>query len=289
MALVTQINRDNSKSFICDYNSAAVHIICYFCSNTINYYMNIDENMTFSKSTNRRHCYVVSNLGTIDYIRKWELDEDLLEVCLFWFRCIKSSIRSYECFEPNAKIWWAIILRLNNALSDGQRNCVCLIRSQHTQTTQMADQNSDHTDWWDTVNEQYNQIHQEALHHPNITECDLHTALCQQHRPTIDVHHNVRSRQKLNIPYQQLCVVSLIGILCMAIGVPLARQLYEQTIGIRCFLPNNYLIWEATRPVADCAFCRGIAQPRILHNVTQAEFTVKMRHDICFDISIRQY
>lgn len=179
-------------------------------------------------------------------------------------------------FEPNAKIWWAIILRLNNALSDGQRNCVCLIRSQHTQTTQMADQNSDHTDWWDTVNEQYNQIHQEALHHPNITECDLHTALCQQHRPTIDVHHNVRSRQKLNIPYQQLCVVSLIGILCMAIGVPLARQLYEQTIGIRCFLPNNYLIWEATRPVADCAFCRGIAQPRILHNVTQAEFTVKI-------------
>lgn len=103
MALVTQINRDNSKSFICDYNSAAVHIICYFCSNTINYYMNIDENMTFSKSTSRRHCYVVSNLGTIDYIRKWELDEDLLEVCLFWFRCIKSSIRSYECSNQTPK------------------------------------------------------------------------------------------------------------------------------------------------------------------------------------------
>lgn len=116
--------------------------------------------------------------------------------------------------------------------------------------------------------EEYKQIHDSALRNNEISEFDLYSAL-RGHR-----NHNRRPAYIHNLPYQQLCAISLIGILSIAIGIPLLKQLYEQMIGVRCFIPNNYMIWEATRPVADCTYCRGITQPRILPNVTQSEFQV---------------
>lgn len=58
--------------------------------------------------------------------------------------------------------------------------------------------------------------------------------------------------------------------LAVAIGQPLAAYL----LGIRCFVPNNYLIWEATRPVTDCSYCRNVRRPLILPNMTRDEFAV---------------
>lgn len=46
--------------------------------------------------------------------------------------------------------------------------------------------------------------------------------------------------------------------------------------GIRCFLPNNYLIWEATRPMSDCQFCIDIQKPVILRNITRESFAVRI-------------
>lgn len=43
-------------------------------------------------------------------------------------------------------------------------------------------------------------------------------------------------------------------------------------LGIRCILPNNYFIWEATRPIKDCSFCENVSEPIILNNLTQSEF-----------------
>jgi hypothetical protein len=43
-------------------------------------------------------------------------------------------------------------------------------------------------------------------------------------------------------------------------------------LGIRCIVPNNYFVWEATRPVSDCSFCTNITKPIILGNVTREEF-----------------
>ncbi|XP_014471167.1 PREDICTED: uncharacterized protein LOC106742579 [Dinoponera quadriceps] len=41
----------------------------------------------------------------------------------------------------------------------------------------------------------------------------------------------------------------------------------------RCLLPNNYLVWEFTRPVADCGYCRDVDAPLILPaNLTREEF-----------------
>ncbi|KYN32241.1 hypothetical protein ALC56_13619 [Trachymyrmex septentrionalis] len=40
----------------------------------------------------------------------------------------------------------------------------------------------------------------------------------------------------------------------------------------RCLLPNNYLIWEFTRPITNCDYCRDVKAPLILPNLTKEEF-----------------
>ncbi|CAH0398843.1 unnamed protein product [Chilo suppressalis] len=43
-------------------------------------------------------------------------------------------------------------------------------------------------------------------------------------------------------------------------------------LSVRCVIPANYLVWEATRPLADCAYCENVTEPIILYNVTRQEF-----------------
>lgn len=42
--------------------------------------------------------------------------------------------------------------------------------------------------------------------------------------------------------------------------------------GTRCLLPNNYLVWEFTRPRTTCDYCRDVEAPLILPNLTKEEF-----------------
>ncbi|XP_044751907.1 uncharacterized protein LOC123311864 [Coccinella septempunctata] len=42
--------------------------------------------------------------------------------------------------------------------------------------------------------------------------------------------------------------------------------------GVRCLVPNNYFVWEATRQVSDCSFCLNVSEPIILRNVSKEEF-----------------
>lgn len=65
---------------------------------------------------------------------------------------------------------------------------------------------------------------------------------------------------------------SLIIFVCVA--TPLVNKTFEHILGMRCFVPNNYLVWEATRPKSDCSFCRGIDQPIVLANMSREEFSV---------------
>lgn len=53
---------------------------------------------------------------------------------------------------------------------------------------------------------------------------------------------------------------------------PLFYNLLTFLIGVKCFLPNNNLVSEATRPISDCGFCRGVEGPLILKNMTREEF-----------------
>lgn len=54
--------------------------------------------------------------------------------------------------------------------------------------------------------------------------------------------------------------------------LPLLDGMMKSALGIRCFIPNNYFVWEATRPVADCNICRGVNEVLMLPNITREEF-----------------
>ena len=74
----------------------------------------------------------------------------------------------------------------------------------------------------------------------------------------------------------KVLIISVIFVFTLLVVTPITKNAIEYILGIRCFVPNNYLIWEATRPVSDCRFCTGITKPVILHNMTQAEFAVSL-------------
>lgn len=76
--------------------------------------------------------------------------------------------------------------------------------------------------------------------------------------------------------YGMMTVLSMGAILCVAIGLMLLNFhiVIEYFTSIRCFVPNNYLIWEATRPISNCQFCGGVDRPLILSNISQTEFSV---------------
>lgn len=50
---------------------------------------------------------------------------------------------------------------------------------------------------------------------------------------------------------------SVIFLIALFILTPFLASLIEVILGTRCIVPNNYLVWEATRPLSDCDFCRG--------------------------------
>lgn len=62
-------------------------------------------------------------------------------------------------------------------------------------------------------------------------------------------------------------------IFCLLIAL-LHFNTAEYFMSIRCFVPNNYLIWEATRPISNCQFCSGVNRPLILPNISQDDFLV---------------
>lgn len=52
----------------------------------------------------------------------------------------------------------------------------------------------------------------------------------------------------------------------------------EYLLSARCLLPINHLVWEATRPLADCNYCANVTKPIILQNITRQNFRVRYFH-----------
>lgn len=89
----------------------------------------------------------------------------------------------------------------------------------------------------------------------------------------------ILKRQRIELMEKSHSHIGMIFIVIATICVLIAAINYnciEYLLGIRCLLPNNYLIWEATRPVSDCRFCAGIQSPIILFNVTREKFAVSI-------------
>lgn len=64
----------------------------------------------------------------------------------------------------------------------------------------------------------------------------------------------------------------IIILLCALYEYNVFHTIHNYILGIRCIVPNNYFVWEATRPVSNCQFCLNIKQPIVLHNATKEEF-----------------
>lgn len=66
-----------------------------------------------------------------------------------------------------------------------------------------------------------------------------------------------------------LFVLLLYGILSGHLNTMNVMKSFRET---RCLLPNNYLVWEFTRSVSNCDYCRDVEAPLILRNLTKEEF-----------------
>lgn len=73
--------------------------------------------------------------------------------------------------------------------------------------------------------------------------------------------------------FWHICSFITVIIISLIFGL-ITHNSIEYLSGVRCFLPNNYLIYEMTRPISDCEFCIGVEAPLELPNVTKAEFMV---------------
>lgn len=49
----------------------------------------------------------------------------------------------------------------------------------------------------------------------------------------------------------------------------ISKYIYET----RCYVPNNYLVWEFSRPISNCDFCRNVNEALVVENLTRAEFS----------------
>ncbi|XP_036327500.1 uncharacterized protein LOC118740113, partial [Rhagoletis pomonella] len=102
-------------------------------------------------------------------------------------------------------------------------------------------------------------LHDDALRTGLVTTADLQEA----YRKSRDTD---RDPNKINLWY-------VLGILAfIMIVTPVFYELITFLLGVRCFLPNNYIVWEATRPISDCGFCRDVSGPKVLQNMTREEF-----------------
>lgn len=70
---------------------------------------------------------------------------------------------------------------------------------------------------------------------------------------------------------RRLILAIVTGFVVLVISVSFVNSI----ISARCLLPSNYLVWEATRPLADCAYCANVTKPIILRNITRWDFAVR--------------
>lgn len=90
---------------------------------------------------------------------------------------------------------------------------------------------------------------------------------------TGDLQEAYRKAREINTNQSRLNLLWLLGIIFfIMVATPVFYETISFLLGVRCFLPNNHLVWEATRPISDCEFCKGITAPLILRNLTREEF-----------------
>lgn len=70
-------------------------------------------------------------------------------------------------------------------------------------------------------------------------------------------------------------ITFIIGLLFILTVI--SSYIVNSLLTARCLLPSNYLVWEATRPISDCSYCRNVTKPIILQNITREDFKVNIK------------
>ncbi|XP_073974974.1 uncharacterized protein isoform X2 [Rhodnius prolixus] len=65
---------------------------------------------------------------------------------------------------------------------------------------------------------------------------------------------------------------SAFSLIFIILALPYFDGMMKTVFGVKCVVPNNYLVWEATRPLADCSICSNLSSVIVLPNVTREEF-----------------
>lgn len=160
-----------------------------------------------------------------------------------------------------------------------------MISQENISTNQRPDKQSDSFNT--IIHPELKKLHTNVLKTKLVTEHELYEALTNDNKHRMTELSNYREHEIMpnralgdSSNLYQIIIFSVIFLLCLIIGSPIVKYVIEQILGIRCFVPNNYLVWEATRPISDCSFCEGVTKPIILANLTSEEFLVKSLHAI---------
>lgn len=98
-------------------------------------------------------------------------------------------------------------------------------------------------------------------------ERGLNGVLLQEYNFVCNYKHeaaNKRTNKKL-----------IVAIVTSFIVVVISLYFVNSVLSARCLLPSNYLVWEATRPLANCAYCVNVTKPIILRNISRRDFVVR--------------
>lgn len=79
----------------------------------------------------------------------------------------------------------------------------------------------------------------------------------------------VKQTQPYSCISRKLLISAVFVLLTLLLAVAV-----DYLLSARCLLPINHLVWEATRPLADCGYCANVTKPIILKNVTRQSFRV---------------
>ncbi|ALC42997.1 CG2211 [Drosophila busckii] len=89
-----------------------------------------------------------------------------------------------------------------------------------------------------------------------------------------DLQEAYRKARDMDTNSNRLSLLWLLGIIFfILVATPVFYETISFLLGVRCFLPNNNLVLEATRPIIDCAFCKSVSAPLILNNLTREQFS----------------
>lgn len=114
----------------------------------------------------------------------------------------------------------------------------------------------------------------------NINETALKNGVAVEDLYEVFVQSKLQKEQRIPLRKRKqgygrslsFCISVLVVIIGLALTGLSSEDVVNTALGIRCVVPNNFLVWEATRPIADCGICRGIDNILVLHNVSRKEF-----------------